>query len=99
MTINEIKNLLAKKLEDEGSNFTKKDISIKRNGTGDKFTIIMKDYDHCPIKIRTEVDKYFGNCIWVTYEFEDETLLFDSKTSWAWESAIKNIGYDIANTF
>lgn len=99
MTTNEIKNILTKKFEDEGCCFTKKDISIKRNGKGDNFTIVVADYDHAPIKITTEVDDYFGNCIWVRYEFEDEVQMFDSKTEWRWESAIKNVGYYVATRF
>ena len=99
MTINEIKKQLAQKFEDEGCGFTKKDISIKRIGNGDHFQIVVADYTHCMIEIWTEVDDYFGNCIWVKDWFDESVQLFDSKHDWQWESAIKNIGYDIANTF
>ena len=99
MTINEIKEILAKKFKDENCCFTKKDISIKREGKGDHFMITIADYEHCPIEITTEVDEYFGNCIWVKYWFEEESELFDSKTSWEWERAIKYVGYYIANRF
>ena len=99
MTINEIKNILAQKFEDEGCSFTRKDISIKRIGNRDHFQIVVADYTHCMIEVWTEVDDYFGNCIWVKYWFEEESELFDSKTEWKWERAIKYIGYYVANRF
>ena len=99
MTIAKIKDILAEKFEDEGCGFTKKDISIKRVGKGDHFKIVVADYSHCEIEITTEVDEYFGNCIWVKYWFEETSEFFDSKRGWEWESAIKNVGYYVASRF
>lgn len=99
MTIAKIKDILAEKFKDENCCFTKKDIKITRNGKGDNFTIVIEDYTHCPITITTEIDDYFGKCIWVRYEFEEESELFDSKYDWQWESAIKNVGYYVASRF
>lgn len=99
MTINEMKQILADKLQSEGTYFTKSDISIRKASTGYRITI--KDYEHIPFRVTFEEDSYFGKCVWIhTAAGELEDIVFTySKKDYPLESALLQLGYYIGNCF
>ena len=97
MTTNELKEILANKLQAEGTYFTKSDISARKTKTG--FRVVIKDYEHIPFKITLEYDEIFGCCVWVHRE-ENICVHFTwSKKSYPIEEAIIYLGYYIGSRF
>ena len=98
MTTNEIKATLAEKLHDEGTYFTKSDISVKSTKTG--YRIVIKDYEHIPFTVTLEEDDYFGKCVYINTPFDEDCIVFNSATNdypiW---TSILSLGYYIANRF
>ncbi len=95
MTINEMKELLASKLKDEGTYFTKKHINISKIKNG--YKIVIEDYEHVPFKLIMEHE---DDC-YTTYAYCDGECVYfyDSKYRfYDWE-AIMNIGYYIGTHF
>lgn len=98
MTTNELKEILANKLQAEGTYFTKSDISARKTKTG--FRVVIKDYEHIPFAINLEEDDYFGLCVWVQDAFEGKVIHFShSKKSYPIEEAVIYLGYYIGNRF
>ena len=101
MTITEMKNILVKKLADERTYFTKKDINIKKSNGG--YDITIKDYECIPFRIDFELDDYFGHIILVKredFDVEDRTIAFvDSKKDFDFETALIELGYYIGTRF
>ena len=103
MTTKEMKNILVNKFEDENCCFTRKDVSIRKSGK--TTTIIIKDYEHITFKITEDYDDYLGYELYVNEfytDYPDETewsTFTDSKTTYNYETALKLIGYHIAQTF
>jgi len=96
MTTNEIKEILASKLHDEGCYFTKSDISVRKTSTG--YKIVIKDYEHIPFKVTLEEDEYFGKCVFV--RTDDETVTFRySKKDYPMYEAMLSLGYYIGTRF
>ena len=98
MTINELKSILADKLQSEGTYFTKKDILASRTKTG--FKVVIKDYEHIPFTITLEEDDYFGKCVFVQNPFDEECIIFRySKNEYPLFEAILSLGYYIGTRF
>lgn len=97
ITANEIKELLATKLHDEGTYFTKKHISVKQIKNG--YAVTIKDYEHIPFTITAEEDEYFGYCVYVRREDTKIIYMADSKKAYKWAEAIRYLGYYIGNRF
>ena len=101
MTTNEIKTTLAEKLHDEGTYFTKSDISVKSTKSG--YRIVIKDYEHIPFTIYMEEDDYFGYCVFIRgmqdYDYVDDLVFTYSKKDYPLEEALLNLGYYIGTRF
>lgn len=101
----EIRNTLVQKFADENCYFTAKDIIITKEG--DSKWITIKDYEHCPFKLHTEDDDYFGHIVWIyRYDhFDGETtfanniVFCDSKYEYKFTNALVQLGYYIASRF
>ena len=101
MTTNEMKDILTKKLKEEGCYFKKSDISIKK--IKDCYHVVIKDYEHIPFKISFEYDDYFNYVVWV-YRKEDDILykiinMIDNKKEYDIKSALIYLGYYIGTRF
>ena len=97
MTANDMKNILAKKLKDENTYFTKSDISIKKQGK--KYKIVIKDYEHIPFQMAFDYDDYFGFIVWVHNDSLKTIAYVDSKKDYDIESALIQLGYYIGTRF
>lgn len=98
MTTAEMKNILAKKLKDENTYFTKSHINIKKLGEG--YKIIIKDYEHIPFKMNFSFDNYFGYQVWIRDMCEGCNIIFvDSKKNYDIETALIHLGYYISTRF
>ena len=103
MNTKEMKNLLVSKFEDENCCFTRKDVSIRKSGK--TTTIVIKDYEHITFKITEDYDDYFGYTLYIKefytdYPDEIEWNTFtESRLAFTYETALKLIGYHIAQTF
>ena len=98
MTTNEMKDILASKLQSEGTYFKKSHIKITTRPHG--YQVVIKDYEHCPFNIRLEEDEYFGYCVWVKDEWSDEYIIFeDSKKEYKLFEALQQLGYYIGTRF
>lgn len=64
MTTAEMKKVLAKKLKEEGCYFTSKDIIITKNkdALGDKTSVIILGYEHCPFSVNQFEGDLFVKC-------------------------------------
>lgn len=98
MNTKEIKELLAQKLHDEGTYFTKSDIKMTKVKNG--YKIIIKDYEHIPFILKTEQDEYFG-FLTTIYRDDEETYIYfdDSKREYDLFHAILYLGYYIGSRF
>ena len=97
MTTAEMKEVLASKLKEEGTYFTKSHISIKKAGNG-IYKIVIKDYEHIPFIMSEEYDDYFGYILYI--EANDHNIAFiDSKKSFDYQTAMIRLGYYIATRF
>lgn len=95
MTTNEIKDILATKLKEEGTYFKKSHIKLKRNKSG--YTIIIDDYTHIPFKVvmTQEDDEY-----WTIVYADTECISFEiSNYEYKEFSAILRIGYYAGTRF
>ena len=97
MTINDMKEILANKLKDEGAHFTKSDIIIKKQG--ESYKIVIKDYEHLPFKMSLEYDDYFGYTVWICNDSFKNIAYVDSKKDYDIESALIELGYYIGTRF
>lgn len=103
MTTNEMKRILTQKLNDEGCYCKYSDISIRKHG--DRFRVVVRDYEHFPFEIYTEDDDYFGFCVWVTApagpDYGEESIITftDSKRDYDFRSALLRLGYYIGTRF
>jgi hypothetical protein len=98
MTTNEMKNILASKLASEGTYFTKSHISIRQLKNGYRITI--KDYEHIPFKVILEDDDYFGKCVMVKEELDNEIITFkNSKKDFPLFESLLSLGYYIGTHF
>lgn len=98
MTVNELKNILADKLQSEGTYFTKKHIHAAKTKTG--FKVVIEDYDHIPFTIHLEEDEDFGKCVFVQTPFEEGCIIFRySKKEYPLYEAILSLGYYIGTRF
>ena len=96
MTSKEMKELLANKLHDEGTYFTKAHIHMTKIRDG--YKIVIEDYEHIPFTLRMEQDEYFG--FLTTVYADDECIYFhDSKHEYDPFHAILNLGYYIGTRF
>lgn len=95
----EIKQILAKKLQEEGTYFTASDISVRKTGVG-RFRVVIRDYEHIPFVITTETDDYFGNIVQVYDTFNGTTVAYvDSKKGFDFRTAVVHLGYYIGTRF
>lgn len=98
MTTNELKSILADKLQSEGTYFTKKHIHAAKTKTG--FKVVIEDYEHIPFMINMEEDDYFGKCVFVQTQFDTECITFRySKKEYPLHEAILSLGYYIGTRF
>lgn len=98
MTTKEMKEILASKLREEGTYFTKSDISIRKTSNG--YKVVIKDYEHIPFTITLEEDDYFGQCVFVQTPFEEECISFRySKRGYPLFESILSLGYYIGTRF
>lgn len=98
MTTNELKDILASKLKDEGTYFTKKHIKAQKTKNG--FKVIIEDYEHIPFLINMEEDDYFGKCVFIQTPFEEECISFRySKHEYPLFESILYLGYYIGSRF
>lgn len=98
MTTNEMKDILATKLQEEGTYFTKSDISITQSTKG--YKVVIKDYEHIPFAIHLTDDDYLGHCVYVTTPFEEDAITFRcSKREYPLFEAILSLGYYIGTRF
>lgn len=97
MTTNELKDILANKLQAEGTYFQKSDISARKTKSG--YRVVIKDYEHIPFTITLEDEKYFGHCVWVRLEDGDYIHFASSKKSYPIEEAVIYLGYYIGSRF
>lgn len=96
MTTNEMKTILYNKLQDENCNFSKSDISIRKDG--ETYKIIIKDYEHCPFRMSFEYDYCCG---YIVYLYIDKTnvIYVDSKKDYDIKTALIELGYYIGTRF
>lgn len=97
MTVNEMKTILYEKLCDEKCNFSKSDISIRKDGKD--YKIVIKGYEHIPFRIMlAEYDDYFG---YSTYVYADYKIIlsYDSKKDYDIKNTLIGIGYYIGTRF
>lgn len=96
---NILKDLLAEKLEAEGCYFTKKDISIKKQG--DSHKVVIKDYEHCPFEVTYVNDAHLNHCVTV-WNRENNTIVHMTDSN-NWEDgqreAMVYLGYYIGTRF
>lgn len=93
-TVKEMKDVLAKKLKDENTYFTRKDIKLTATEYG--FTIQIEDYE--PFKMEWEEDDYFGYMVWVWHD--DELVCCETaKSVLDVYSALISIGYYVGTRF
>lgn len=97
MTTNEMKTILADKLKAENTYFTKSDISIKKHG--EKYKIVIKDYEHIPFTMSFNFDDYFGFTVWVTNDSFKTIAFVDSKKEYDIKTALIQLGYYIGTRF
>ena len=97
MTTIELKEILANKLQAEGTYFKKSDITARKTSTG--FRVVIKDYEHIPFRIVLEEDEFFGYGVWVYREGEYAVHYACSKKSYPIEEAIIYLGYYIGSRF
>ena len=112
--IRAMKQVLAKKLKDEETYFTYKDISIRtRTIKTDRirgeqenyrgYEIVIKDYETTPFFMFFEEDDYFGYIVWIFTVYNnqlDENVEFvDSKVEYDVERALIHLGYYIGTRF
>ena len=91
-----MKQILFDKLQSENCYFSKSDISIRKQGNS--YKIVIKDYEHIPFTMKTEIDDYFGFCIMV-YANNYDIIFVDSKKNYNFESALLQLGYYIGTRF
>ena len=95
----EMREILFKKLQDEETNFSKSEISIKKN-RNNTYTIVIKGYEHIPFTMSFEEDDYFGFIVYVKDEFEERNIIFvDSKEEYRIDRALIQLGYYIGTRF
>jgi hypothetical protein len=93
-----MKDIIAAKLKDEGTYFTKSHISIKTITNGYRITI--KDYEHIPFKVILEKDDYFGYEVWVKEELDNQFIIFKtSKKEYPIFETLLSLGYYIGTHF
>lgn len=98
MTTNEMKDILASKLREEGTYFTKSDIRMQQLKKGYKVTI--RDYEHIPFIITLEEDDYFGKVVYVKEKWGNTTIIFkDSKKDYPIFETLLSLGYYIGSRF
>lgn len=98
MTTNELKEILAFKLREEGTYFTKKHIHARKTKTG--FKVVIEDYEHIPFNINIEEDDYFGKCVFIQSPYETEVISFRySKKEYPLFESILYLGYYIGSRF
>ena len=98
MNIQEMKNILAKKLKEENSYLDKSHISIEKQN--DAYIITLKDYEHIYFKMEFYKDEDFGYVVSIYDSFEGCNLIFvDSKKGYDVENALIELGYHIAVCF
>ena len=96
MTTVEMKDVLFKKIREEGSCFTKSEISIVKTRRG--YDVTIKGYEHSRFHIIEENDEYFGHMLWI--RTDDEIIdMFDSKKEFMYKTALIYIGYYIGTRF
>lgn len=97
MTTAEMKEILANKLHEENTYFTKSDISIKKQGKA--YKIVIKDYEHIPFKMSFDYDDYFGYMVMIANDSFKIIAYVDSKKDYDIESALIQLGYYIGTRF
>lgn len=97
MTTSEMKEILAKKLKDEGTYFTTSYISIRKQG--EAYKIVIKDYEHLPFKMSLEYDDYFGYTVWICNDSFKNIVFVDSKKEYDIKTALIELGYYIGTRF
>lgn len=98
MDVNDMKNILAKKLKEEDAYLDKSHISIKKQGNA--YRITLKGYEHIYFKMDFYQDEYFGYVVSIYDSFEGCNLIFvDNKKCYDVENALVELGYHIANCF
>ena len=97
MKVSEMKQILADKLKAENTYFTKSNISIRKNG--EKYKIVIKDYEHLPFTMSFEYDDYFGYTVWVCNDSFKNIVFVDSKKEYDIKSALIELGYYIGTRF
>lgn len=97
MKTSEMKDILYKKLCDEGTNFEKSNISIKKVGNSHK--IVMKGYENIPFSVKTEYDDGMPEFIvWVSCN-KSIIVYCDSMKDYPFADAMIELGYYIGTRF
>ena len=98
MTTNELKDILAAKLKDEGTYFKKSDIKMQKLTKGYKVTI--RDYEHIPFIITLSQDEDFGYVVMVKEMWGNPTIIFkDSSKDYPMYETMLSLGYYIGTRF
>lgn len=97
MTTAEMKKVLADKLKAENSYFTVSDISIRKHG--EKYKIIIKDYEHIPFTMSFEYDDYFGYMVMICNDSFKIISFVESKKDYDIANSLINLGYYIGTRF
>lgn len=103
MTIQEMKNILFQKLQDEQTSFKKSDIIIKKvtctKPKYKKYTISIKDYEHETFKMYLEYDNYFSYIVTILNADYEDIIFIDSKKEYDIKTALIHLGYYIGTRF
>lgn len=97
MTIAQMKQILTDKLKAENCYFTEKDITIEKSGN--RYKVIIADYEHIPFEITTEApDDFFG---YMVYVWQGKKIIADieSKKDYDLKTALIELGYYIGTRF
>lgn len=97
MTTAEMKNILADKLKAEQTYFTKSHISIKKQG--EKYKIVIKDYEHLPFYMSFEYDNYFGYTVMIANDSHKIISFVENKKDYDIKTALVELGYYIGTRF
>ena len=99
MNVEDMKNILAQKLKDEKSYFTKADIDIKKHGK--TYQIIVKGFEHIPFRMElSHNEEDFEYVVAIFDTFDNCNIIFlENPKKYDIEDALMQLGYHIAMCF